>query len=96
MLGVLAPCATQVAGCGAPSSPAGVALLGQLACRLRLKLGLAALAAAVEAAAELAALMRTRGGAGGPLVAAAWRCWRCAARGRAARRARVATAAVRR
>ncbi|KAG2430448.1 hypothetical protein HXX76_009971 [Chlamydomonas incerta] len=80
---------------GAPPAVT-LALLAELEDRLRLKAALTALRAAAEAAAHRAELLDSREGPGGPLAAAAWRCWWRAARWRLALRGRVQAAAARR
>ncbi|GLC34654.1 hypothetical protein PLESTM_000221700 [Pleodorina starrii] len=76
------------AASGAPPAVT-TALLAQLEDRLRLKLCLGALRRHAAAGARLADLLQSRHEAGGPLVVAAWQCWRRAAAGRMELRSRV-------
>ncbi|KAG2431303.1 hypothetical protein HYH02_013434 [Chlamydomonas schloesseri] len=80
---------------GAPPAVT-LALLAELEGRLRLKAALTALCAAGAAAAHREELLESREARGGPLAAAAWRCWWRAARWRLALRTRVQAAATRR
>ncbi|KAG2484495.1 hypothetical protein HYH03_016724 [Edaphochlamys debaryana] len=90
----LARLEAAVAASGVPPA-ATLSLLDRLEPRLLAKVVLAVLKEAAAEAAALEELLASRTAVGGPLVAAAWRVWRRAARHRAALRRRVSAAAER-